>query len=1436
MLSLPYCKCNVGAFFNFSIRLGATLLFLLSFIFTVEAQQPEVAVRFANPQYNCETRVYCLDVEFQSDQEGQELFGMNVRFFYDDVQLELIDFRDFQGGYAPFLPNPAIRNTGSANSGSALFDFLDGHPAEFINGAIILDNPEAAPIVLPTNDWEKIFQVCFEVTDPNLDPSSFCPTVVWDLEAPANGGFLRGDDGVVMTVLDQSGRFDSQPAVERVVHHNWSYNGPGRRPYGTPESIACVTTSCDQHPEILITKSTTTTSFSAVGDRIDYQLILENTGDVPLNTIRLQDDNADPGSIAYFMGDDGNGFLDPGESWIYGAKHTATQADLDAGAVWNVASVSSEDPNGDPVGDLSNEVMVPAIQDPLISLIKDGSLDLGADGIATPGDLITYTFMVENRGNVTLHNVAITDPLPGITMNTLSDLAGDGISILTPGAVETATATYPITQSDIDVGFRDNVASVIGNTAAGTGIEVKTVTDEDDHQELIPVLPAEYCTFTQGYYGNPGGIQQGRTTLEIIEAALSSGPLVIGLPGRSLSFGLEDAQCIIDLLPGNGSPQPLPANLGDLSVNARNCNLGPISLDKEGRIKNNFLTQTITLMLNTRNDADLCALPLNRICGLSISDAVYEGLGSNATVCDLISCANDVLGGGNTCALKAGVLTDIIGQINERFDECQPLNCGDELQAGLTIEKSTISTSFSAVGETINYIFKISNTGDVPLEQVLLEDAFVDPYSLSCPAAVLEPGESMYCTATHTITPADLEAGEVVNIAAVSGVSPDGQVIEVVSNEVIVPAVLPSIGALEVEKQGELISCDPDRVQPGDYIRYTIVVRNPGSVRIDHIRLQDDNADAGSISCGTFDLEPGASWSCTAIHTLTQADIDAGSVSNTAIAIGNDPAGNRILDESDDPSVMANVDPDQDGEPDDPTVTLLAGQASLELIKTADRSTFGSLGEQITFQFIIRNTGSLTLSDLILEDEGVDAGSLDCFVESLAPGAFFVCSAVRTVSQADLDAGQIINVAAVSGLSSAGEWVSVPSNELILNWTESCAFEPVITDCVSFSYLGRADLEEGLTELCFNVQVDCQQSLSNMAFDVQGQAVRPLDGALITGNSGAAYQVQYPTNRPFRSGLKFETVSGEVANGGAEQFCFTVPSSVASGLKAISLAAKVGKKTYMASVAIEACTATTEHTLISGRLFEDADADGCRYETEAGLDGVPVILYDEFMEVITATETQTDGLYQFSGIAPGNYRVGFLSPQSDWVFTEQQPGCTDTQNSDADAGGLTPVFNLSAGGMVEYLDAGVHLRVAGPCTPQSEAGSMATTPLDTTGMDLTPAAGMENPDTSAGTVQHDLEAMVKANTVKEPNFELLQNVPNPFREQTTIGFYVPEPGKVELRIHDAAGRTLQQFSGFRSAGYHQFTIQRSDLSKPGLMYYTLITGGYTATRKMIMLN
>lgn len=220
---------NACFFFSFYLLLGLNPI----------SADPNITVRFSNPQFNCSTAEYCLDVEFQSDQAGYELFGMNVRLFYDDVILELVDFRGFLGGYGAIAPNPP-GNTYSATAGPSLFNFGGG--ADYINGAVQKTNSNAPAIFISTSGWTKLFQICFVVDDPNADENNFCPPVVWDLEAnPANGGFLPGGAGVVMTVVNGSG---SANALEHVSQYNWQYIGNGSAPYGQPVNQTCSSIAC----------------------------------------------------------------------------------------------------------------------------------------------------------------------------------------------------------------------------------------------------------------------------------------------------------------------------------------------------------------------------------------------------------------------------------------------------------------------------------------------------------------------------------------------------------------------------------------------------------------------------------------------------------------------------------------------------------------------------------------------------------------------------------------------------------------------------------------------------------------------------------------------------------------------------------------------------------------------------------------------------------------------------------------------------------------------------------------------------------------------------------------------------------------------------------------------------------------------------------------
>ncbi len=209
------------------------------------ANDPEVTIRFTNPRYDCETAVYALDVAVQSDVPNRELFGMNVRFFYDDAVMEFIGFDSFAGGYGvPGSSMPKV-NVGAPHSGPALFDF-DG-PAAYVNSAVQLLNWSAPAVFIDTESWTTLFAVTFRVRDAaTLDSEALCPCVLWDMEAvPEKGGFLPGGNGVVMTVVAEEFSRDSAPVNERVVQFNAAYAATTDGPFVHPVKEHCISLVCN---------------------------------------------------------------------------------------------------------------------------------------------------------------------------------------------------------------------------------------------------------------------------------------------------------------------------------------------------------------------------------------------------------------------------------------------------------------------------------------------------------------------------------------------------------------------------------------------------------------------------------------------------------------------------------------------------------------------------------------------------------------------------------------------------------------------------------------------------------------------------------------------------------------------------------------------------------------------------------------------------------------------------------------------------------------------------------------------------------------------------------------------------------------------------------------------------------------------------------------
>jgi len=86
-------------------------------------------------------------------------------------------------------------------------------------------------------------------------------------------------------------------------------------------------------------------------------------------------------------------------------------------------------------------------------------------------------------------------------------------------------------------------------------------------------------------------------------------------------------------------------------------------------------------------------------------------------------------------------------------------------------------------------------------------------------------------------------------------------------------------------------------------------------------------------------------------------------------------------------------------------------------------------------------------------------------------------------------------------------------------------------------------------------------------------------------------------------------------------------------------------------------------------------------------------------------------------------------------------------------------------------------------------------------------------------------------------FELLQNFPNPFYDQTEISFSVPETMEVQISITDMAGKHVYLLKGIASKGHNAWSISDVDFVLPtGVLYYRMNAGEFTQVKKMIRIR
>jgi uncharacterized repeat protein (TIGR01451 family) len=199
-------------------------------------------------------------------------------------------------------------------------------------------------------------------------------------------------------------------------------------------------------------------------DVITYQYVVDNTGNVTLSGVALTD--AGPtfngnaatnalSAIALTSGDtNGNNLLETTETWTYTATYVLAQADVDhtagvSSGVSNSVVAVANDPQGTPAVQDTGTVLTATATIPAAPAL---TIDKTADtaGPLSVGQVVNYTYLVKNTGNVTITGVGVTETAFNGTGTPVPNPTTTGSTTLAPGGTVTFTASYTVTQADID--------------------------------------------------------------------------------------------------------------------------------------------------------------------------------------------------------------------------------------------------------------------------------------------------------------------------------------------------------------------------------------------------------------------------------------------------------------------------------------------------------------------------------------------------------------------------------------------------------------------------------------------------------------------------------------------------------------------------------------------------------------------------------------------------------------------------------------------------------------------------------------------------------------------------------------------------------------------------------------------------------------------------
>ena len=737
-----------------------------------------------------------------------------------------------------------------------------------------------------------------------------------------------------------------------------------------PANDSSSTTADITNADLAVSKTANGLASAPVGEggTVTYSVTATNNGPSDASGVAVADTL--PAGLTLDSASASQGAWD-GATWSVGTLANGASATLTITAtvnagqggatIHNAATVSGGPGDPIPGNDSSTaDVVVPRPTADLSITKTDGTTTVDA------GATTTYTISVRNGGPSSVTGAVLADPVaPGLHVTGVACSPTPGQCAVAPSPAELASGTFALptlaANASYEILVTADVTATSGNVTNTASVTPPAGVDDPNPgdntaTDVDTVTPVADLSVTKTDSPDPVAVLG---TLTYTLAVSNAGP------SDAVNLTVSD---------------PLPAGVTYASSSGTGWSCG-------------VAAGTVTC---TRPSLAVGAAPDITIIA-TVDAATSDPLSNTATVS---SDTHDPNPGDNTSTATTAV---------------QAAAPAITIVKHAALDRTVVApTDRPDAGDAITYTFDVTNSGNVPLTGVTVSDPAVGLASCVIGSLGIGATDSTTCTASHTLTQSDIDAGSYANSASATGKPPTGPD---VTDTGSVTTPLAASPALTLSKR---VSASADGPWTASIalaapatVYYRLVATNTGNVTVDAVSITDPLLD--TLDCtptAPTALAPGGHLTCNGSHAVSPAEFAAAPLVNTANAAGTF-GGNPV-----------------DAAPASATVTATS-TAHLTLAKSASASVDGPWTATVTladpavvyYRLVVTNDGNITVTGVAVDDPLLGAVACDWSDKTegtLLAGDSVTCTGSHAVTSGELAAGPLVNTATASGQSAAG--------------------------------------------------------------------------------------------------------------------------------------------------------------------------------------------------------------------------------------------------------------------------------------------------------------------------------------------------------------------------------------------------------------------------------